>query len=441
MNCDTFNKNIYNLFDDEVTASDKDELLQHIESCQSCKKEYEEFKMMLREIKPSMQVQASINLKSIIMKQINKTENKRIFLRSKWTKIAAIAAIIVLAFILTPLLNKKGSKISSDTYAANAIFNKSIIALKQLKTIYAEFNIRTLDKDNFELIDVNADFVKHFLWKRFDKMEKWKIEKPGRTVLDDGENGFLYIKNNLAIKSQGHHGFVEWLRILLNPCQIMEAEKKFADEHKAEYKVELKEGQTILTIKAKAIGDFKNDYLLNKSILESNNIRIYTFDNATNRLKSMQIFIEKNNKSYLVFDMNKIKYDEEIPDDTFRIALPAGMSWKDIKDLESKQSDEIKNMKSNEIAKLFFESLSKLDFKTMKMVAPEMSDMISKNEKFKNYYKGLKIISIGKPFKSGMYHGEFVPYEIKFSSGEKKKMNLAVRNDNDDKAWKVDGGF
>ena len=443
MNCDLFNKNLYNLFDEEITSSERDELLNHIKSCQSCKQEYEKIKTMIHEIKPSMQVKASINLKSNIMKEINNTENKgkRILFKSAWIKVAAVAAVILLAFILTPLTNKKGSTIITDTYAAETIFNKSIVALKQLKTFYAEFKIRTYEGDNFEVIDVNADFVKHFLWKKNGNPEKWKIKKTGRTVLNDGKAQFIYINNNFAIKGPVKAGFVEWLHILLNPYQIMEEEKKFAKKNKAEYIVEEKDDHTILTIKAKALGDFKNDYLLNKSFLESNNTRIYTFDNTSNRLKSMQVFIEKNNKKYLVFDLGEIKYDIDIPDDTFSIVLPNGMSWKDIKNLETKQTDEIKNLKSEAIAKLFFESLSKLDFKTMNMIAPEITDMISKNEELKNYFKKLKIINIGKSFKSGIYHGEFVPYEIKLSSGETKKMNLAIRNDNKDKLWKIDGGL
>jgi hypothetical protein len=63
------------------------------------------------------------------------------------------------------------------------------------------------------------------------------------------------------------------------------------------------------------------------------------------------------------------------------------------------------------------------------------------DEKIKGYLGGLEIISIGEPFKSGLYPGWFVPYEVKFKSGRIKKMNLAVRNDNPAKRYVVDGGF
>ncbi len=59
----------------------------------------------------------------------------------------------------------------------------------------------------------------------------------------------------------------------------------------------------------------------------------------------------------------------------------------------------------------------------------------------KDYLGGLKIISIGEPFQSGLYPGWFVPYEIELKSGEIKKWNLAVRNDNPAKRYMFDGGI
>jgi hypothetical protein len=56
-------------------------------------------------------------------------------------------------------------------------------------------------------------------------------------------------------------------------------------------------------------------------------------------------------------------------------------------------------------------------------------------------YGGLQIMSIGSSFKSGQYAGVYVPYEVKLKSGEVQKHKLALRNDNPQKAWIVDGGY
>lgn len=60
----------------------------------------------------------------------------------------------------------------------------------------------------------------------------------------------------------------------------------------------------------------------------------------------------------------------------------------------------------------------------------------------KDQLDGMQVIKIGEPFKKiPGYAGLHVPYEIKLKSGEIKKYDLAVRNDNPQKVWQVDGGL
>jgi hypothetical protein len=63
------------------------------------------------------------------------------------------------------------------------------------------------------------------------------------------------------------------------------------------------------------------------------------------------------------------------------------------------------------------------------------------SDQTRDYPGGLQIITIGKPLKSDLYLGWYVPYEIKLRSGEIKKWNLPVRNDNPAKRYVVDGGI
>ena len=64
-----------------------------------------------------------------------------------------------------------------------------------------------------------------------------------------------------------------------------------------------------------------------------------------------------------------------------------------------------------------------------------MSDVV------KRVYGGMQVISLGEPFKSGLYPGYFVPYEIRLKNGYGKKHNLAVRNGNKAHRWMMDGGY
>lgn len=440
MNCNIVKENLLDLFDEDISPKEKDEMLQHIKSCHDCELEYEELKVLTKEIKPKMKVKASDELKSKIISKVMKEENETAskiikFRPPKWTKIGWIAAVIFLVILVTPFIKWNSVNSGGEVYAATTLFNKSIAAMENLKSIYYNLNIRTLEGDNFELILTDEGFVKNEIWKKFSEPEKWKISKQGREVLMDGQNQYLYIKDFLATKASVNAGFVQWLKILLEPKLIMETEKSFAQNNKAKYLIEEKDNKVILTIKAEALGNFKNDYMMNKSILESYNTRIYTFDKQTNLLLSMQVYIEKSNENILVIDSKEIKYNIEIPNEVFSIELPKGMTWTDAKFLETPNSEDLKNITSEEAARMFFEGCENNDWDKVKKIYPYNIWLIKYN------YGGLKIIRIGKAFKSGLYSGEFVPYEIQLKNGYVKKHNIALRNDNKNKVWQVDGGI
>lgn len=89
-----------------------------------------------------------------------------------------------------------------------------------------------------------------------------------------------------------------------------------------------------------------------------------------------------------------------------------------------------------ETAELFFKALAANDAGALKPLAGDSSQILLQ------YYGGLEVISIGKPYqKPGQYAGWLVPYEIRLKSGELKEFNLAVRNDNPNRQWTIDGGI
>jgi len=358
-----------------------------------------------------------------------------------WKKVTAIAALLVVLFILFPVFNHSGW-MQNNANAANSILGKSIEALTNVKTVYMEFTVRTYEGENFEFIDMNAGFVNHKLWKMFGNSSKWRIEKPGRTVVMDGKNQYLYVSGpaGFAVVGSTDGNIVEWMKILLDPGKILQTEKDFAAKHDAKYQVVEKGNTIVLTVKAKALGDFRNTYALNKSIDESNNRRVYTFDKSTNLLKSLQVYIEADKNETEILHLSTIKYDEPIADSTFVITLPENIKWVPFDKIMNDKHTGMAGVTSEEAAKMFFEAWRKEDWKTVDQLMPGFLNS-AEVQLVKSEFGGLTIISIGKAFKSGRYVGEFVPYEIRLKSGRVKKMNLALRNDNPDRKWVVDGGF
>ena len=395
---------------------------------------------------PSVEIKASKTLKQNVMEKIHEsstatsTKPGKIInlLRPTWKKIASIAAILLVSLAIVPIF---GPQFFNPNAKAMTLLNTSIEAISNLKSMIISFQVKSIPGDNLDLIDTKGDFIDYKLWKEFAPTEKWRIEKPGLAVAMDGQNQYKYMeKAGLGYVGSTKAGFVDWMKMLLNPQKILQNEKLYASKHKAEYKIDETPTETILTIKAKAQGDFKNPYLLNSSIPESNNRRVYHFDKSTKKLTALEVFVEENKAEVLVLKLNSIKYDETIEPATFKISLPDGTKWVELKEIEPNKDNATLTHNPEEAARLFFESLAKKDWETVYKLFPSL-EQSSNMEDIKLEYAGLQIISIGKPFKSGMYAGEFVPYEIKLKSGDTRSQNLAVRNDNQDKIWQIDGGF
>jgi hypothetical protein len=163
---------------------------------------------------------------------------------------------------------------------------------------------------------------------------------------------------------------------------------------------------------------------------------VYRFDAQTKLLEGLQVYVHTPDEDVLIFEVTDIEYNIEIDDSIFALELPDNMVWH--KEAEVLPDNEkYQQMEPKEVAQAFFQAC-----------ADENWDEILKFEPYsevpqwlKDKYGGLEIISIGEPFKSGGYSGWFIPYEIKLRSGDIKKHNLAIRNDNPAQRYIVDGGI
>ncbi len=448
MKCNYISENMADMFDESISSSRKDELLKHLEDCYDCSEEYQKIKQAISAVRPKIQIYASESLTDKVIQGLIKTDKKgstgkgRIIpmFSPAWKKVASIAAVLVIAFALIPLFNYTGW-FQNKGYAANALIKKSILAMEGIKSVFMNFKVRTQPGENFDFIDIKAGFVTHKLWRTFTEPPRWRIEKPGRIVVMDGKNQYLYMVNpGVAMVGAPDAGFMGWMKIFLDPMKILGVEKDLAEKNKAECRIAESGNTFILTVKAKATGDFRNAYMLNSSVSESDSRRVYTFDKSTKRLISVEIFVESGNTEYQVIKVDDIRYDLDVPEPTFTIDLPEGLIWKKVSEVYSPDQTGITASTSEEVARMFFEACHKEDWVTVGKLYPVVMQS-SQAGIMKKLLGGLTITFIGKSFKSGEYAGDFVPYEIRFKSGEIKKMNLALRNDNKERKWYIDGGF
>jgi hypothetical protein len=366
----------------------------------------------------------------------------RIIMKNKLTKFAAAACIIIAAVLILTIFNK-----SVPTAYAADLLAQAVKALPDFNSIHIKARMRTLPADNFSLIKLDLDFVPIELWKKVNDsgLIKWKVEKPGRLLVMDGNSTTFLIKPNMIQKS-GPSPYIrgydcEWFGRIVDVRNLLESEYKYVCQ--TGNTGSLLRHQTIdgrdklvLEVNFTAQGNYTNDYVKNAFIDTSDHTKIYYFDAETKLLENFEIIVHTGKEDVLVFETTQIEYDPQIDDNVFVLNLPENtITFKNPQVLPD--NDKYQKMSPKEAATAFFEACAQknwgefLKFWMMSDVKPETKDRLG----------GLEIISIGEPFKSGIYPGWFVPYEFKTKDGTVRKFNLAVRNDNPARRYVVDGGI
>jgi hypothetical protein len=366
----------------------------------------------------------------------------RIIMRSRITKFVAAATIIVAVVLTINIFNKPIPVIS--TASAAELLTEAAKAVEDVRSIHIKARMRTAPGDNLGMIALEYDFVPIEMWKKVDDagIVLWKVEKPGRVIASNADSTIMLYNSNNAVKINRPcpiGALDTWYGELMNVDKIIDNVLKEtiarSNDQLCMYNEVLKDGaELVLETESSAQGDFTNDWCKNVSIEESDHKKVYRFDAETKLLKSFGVYVHTDKEDVLVFEVTDIEYNPEIDNGFFTVELPRDVIWHEKpKDLGMAYQQ----MGPKEVAEAFFKACSEENWEEFLKFWP----MSAVDEKLKSHLGGLEIIGIGEPFKSGLYGGWFVPYEIKFRDGTIKKMNLAVRNDNPAKRYIIDGGF
>jgi outer membrane lipoprotein-sorting protein len=447
MDCKKCKLEMVNLFDTNEDFALKESILEHIKQCPDCEEEYHKALEIISMLKPKLQPKAPFQLKQNIKNQLKmedtkmKTQDsKSKKLNPRFKKFLMVAAVVALGVVIVPIINNNTNVLNGTARAANSLIDNSIRATQLVKSMIIKLQVRTLANDNFSLIGAEYNMVNHSFYKSFSNPEKWRLEKPGRVVVNDGEYQYLHmVSTQDYLKASRFHNMIEDFEMLLEPEKILIKEQYGLKKNGSTLTMEVKDGLVYLTVSDKAQGDFINDYMRNTSIGESDNRREYVFDNDTKLLRGMKIYLTEDTKETLIVNIESIEYNVRIDPSLFAIEIPKGQEWRDLDVVE--ESKIFTNITSKKAAEIIFNGLAKKDWQ---LVAQAYSFFDGKNEhanNLKEKFGGLTLVKLGEPFKSGQYAGEFVPYEVRLKSGEIKRFNLALRNDNPNKVWLVDGGL
>jgi len=364
---------------------------------------------------------------------------RRTILKSPTAKLAA-AAVLIIALVLSVNLWEQ-----SIPSAAAQVLTEAAKAAANLRSVYIKAQIRTtIGHDNFELIGLDYDFVPNEMWKEFDgtPQGKWRIEKPGRVVVMDGEGSLLLIRPNQVAKDGIRTGFVQWLQNLLDVDKIIDSQLESARKYGWELELRHEEGEEgreklVVIVEAKAQGDFTNDWLKNQSVSESDNRRVYWFDAETKLLEGLEVYVHAEDEDVLILEITDIEYNLDIDPALFTLELPEDVIWFE-QPRELADNEKYEQMGPEETARAFFQACADENWDEF----VKFFLLSEVDERLRNIMGGLELISIGKPFKSGLWPGWFVPCEIKRRHEEESsRHNLAVRYDKKAKRYIVTGGF
>lgn len=394
---------------------------------------------------PQVEVKPSADMRSRILAAADQqsVQQKARPRRLRYWLGAAASAAAVVAIAITLTLN-------SPAYAARKYFSLALVVMQQAKTMIMTGKLRTEAEEPIDYINPQADFVPATIKVIYDEPMLFSIEKEGgRAVLYKGADGtgdYVYqwsnFNNTLSGWKSQHAGFVnKEMEAILNPRLLLETEYRIAESNKGtDYEIIEVGEMVIVRVATTAQGDYsQSDYRLNTSLAEANTLREYTFDKNTGLLHKLRIVIMIDDKPVTIMESESIDYNEPLTvADLYDKALFESITFNDMS-IRAEASSPLIGIEADEAAEIILKAMQTWD---MNILNTAMT--LYKGDTMKvleSKYKGVEVKSIGKAQSSGLYPGKFVKCKVVMPDGRKETLMLALRNDNKQGVWVVDGGL
>lgn len=394
---------------------------------------------------PQVEVKPSADMRSRILAAADQqaVQQKARPRRLRYWLGAAASAAAVVAIAITLTLN-------SPAYAARKYFSLALVVMQQAKTMIMTGKLRTEAEEPIDYINPQADFVPATIKVIYDEPMLFSIEKEGgRTVLYKGAEStgdYVYqwsnFNNTLSGWKSQYAGFVnKEMEAILNPRLLLETEYRIAESNKGTNYEIIEVGEMVIVrVATTAQGDYsQSDYRLNTSLAEANTLREYTFDKNTGLLQKLRIVIMIDDKPVTIMESESIDYNEPLTvADLYDKALFDSITFNDIS-IRAEASSPLIGIEADEAAEIILKAMQTWD---MNILNTAMT--LYKGDTMKvveERYKGVEIRSIGKAQSSGLYPGKFVKCKVVMPDGRKETLMLALRNDNKQGVWVVDGGL
>jgi hypothetical protein len=440
MNCAECRDNVAACLEGLLDSEQTRQCQAHLESCEACRAEYTAISRLQTRLAARGRVAAEVSLVEPVMRVVHqrqiepeRTTLMSLFFKSRWGFGLGAAATAAAIILIIALAAPKAQAKAADVMARGAR------AIAQITSIHLRGQLRTLPADNFGFIDADNDFHPIELWKQFPPEPKWRVEKPGRIALMDGQQTMLYIKpTKVAVKlpQPSSSAFdTDWLLRIANLSNTISNELRHAQAKGWKLDLTQETGadgrpKSVVSIMAK-FGLPDDDYGKNKFFENADTRRVYRFDDQTERLEAVHIYLPRASGEVQIFELTQIDYDQPIDPSVWQLELPADVSYPQ-EPQKLPDNEKYSSMTVEQAARAFFEACGKEDWNEAGKFYSPVTDRL------KQHLGGVEIVSLGQSFTSKASTGRFVPYEIKLRPQE---INLRLSNTNAAKRYVITGVF
>lgn len=422
MNCNDFKEKVVDLFDKDIDMQAQTQLREHMANCHDCKAYYDELRKTFNILQP------------LDTANIRKTK-----ITHRLWRYAAAVAIFLFGFVIG--WNHLFSTPAVADDAKLTFLQQSIQSVQNVGSFQMEVYARTTQQENFATFDPAMPFVKiDIKLLRQNDFLFYRVEKAnGRTVVSDGRNQYMWIPNVLYLKGSQESDFLEHFANLIFPERLLTIQKsaiKLSNENK------MTQVESDSTIVLTVDGVEKNSDL--RQLFETGKMddcRLIvenTFTKNDGLLRFVKLWVIKDGKKILLLHIDNIRYNVMLNKGEIT-RLPTA-EWTDIREQRATSSNRLKQLQNEtpqQAAKRILNAIiADKDSQAVEALIYYKSILPQLIHKL----KGCKV-SAFETRKDSSYVGVYVFYTLTTPEGNREKRHIAIRNDNEQHIWIVDGGL
>lgn len=422
MNCNDFKEKVVDLFDKDIDMQAQAQLSEHMANCHDCKAYYNELRKTFNILQP-----------------LDTANIRTTKITHRLWRYAAAVAIFLFGFVIG--WNHLFSTPAAADDAKLTFLQQSIQSVQNVGSFQMEVYARTTQQENFATFDPAMPFVKiDIKLLRQNDFLFYRIEKAnGRTVVSDDRNQYMWIPNVLYLKGSQESDFLEHFANLIFPERLLTIQKsaiKLSNENK------MTQVESDSTIVLTVDGVEKNSDL--RQLFETGKMddcRLIvenTFTKNDGLLRFVKLWVIKDGKKILLLHIDNIRYNVMLNKGEIT-RLPTA-EWTDITEQRATSSNRLKQLQNETPQQAAKRILNAIIADKDSQAAEALIYYKSILPQIIHKLKGCKV-SAFETRKDSSYVGVYVFYTLTTPEGNREKRHIAIRNDNEQHIWIVDGGL